>query len=74
MNFELKIAVKMNLRMITKNHAADPKIGFPRKPILKPYGHSSPCRQRGCQCSRLEREIFKELSFYKRNRKIRLMR
>ena len=30
--------VKINLRIITKNHAADPGIGFLIKSILKPYG------------------------------------
>ena len=32
-----KMGVKMNLRLITKNHAADPEIGFLTKPISKPY-------------------------------------
>ena len=32
------MGVKMNLRIITKNHAADPEIGFLTKSILKPYG------------------------------------
>ena len=31
------MAVKMNLRIITKNHAADPEKGFLAKSILKPY-------------------------------------
>ena len=31
------MAVKMNLRIITKNHAADPEIGFLTKSISKPY-------------------------------------
>ena len=30
------MAVKMNLRIITKNHAADPEIGFLTKSISKP--------------------------------------
>ena len=34
----LKMDVKMNLRIITKNHAADSKIGFPLKSILKSIG------------------------------------
>ena len=34
----LKIAVKMNLRIITKNHAADPEIGFLTKSFSKPHG------------------------------------
>ena len=29
--------VKMNLRIITKNHAADPEIEFLTESILKPY-------------------------------------
>ena len=38
MNFDLKMGFKMNLRIIMKNHAADPEIGFLAKSILKPYG------------------------------------
>ena len=34
----LKMGVKINLRIITKNHAADPEKGFLTKSILKPYG------------------------------------
>ena len=41
MNFCLKIAVKMNLRIITKNHTADPEKGFLTKSLLKPYGHAA---------------------------------
>ena len=33
--------VKMNLRILMKNHAADPEIGFLAKSILKPYGHAT---------------------------------
>ena len=33
-----KIALKMNLKIRTKNHAADPEIGFLTKSISKPYG------------------------------------
>ena len=33
-----KMAVKMNLRIITKSHAADPEIGFLAKSILKSNG------------------------------------
>ena len=33
--------VKMNLRIITKNRAADPEIGFLTKSILKPYGRTT---------------------------------
>ena len=32
------MTVKMNLRIITKNHAADPEIGFLSKSISKPNG------------------------------------
>ena len=32
------MGVKMNLRIITKNHAADPEKGFLTKSISKPYG------------------------------------
>ena len=34
----LKIGVKMNLWLITKNRAADPEIGFLTKLIFKSYG------------------------------------
>ena len=37
MNFISKMGVKMNLRIITKNHAADPEIGIFTKSISKPY-------------------------------------
>ena len=32
------MGVKMNLWIITKNHATDPKIGCPIKLFAKPYG------------------------------------
>ena len=35
------MGVEMNLRIITKNHAADPEIGFLTKSILKPYGRAT---------------------------------
>ena len=35
------MCVKMNLRVITKNRAADPEIGFLIKSILKPYGRAT---------------------------------
>ena len=38
MIFDVKRAVKMNLRIITKNHAADPEIGFLAKSISKSNG------------------------------------
>ena len=36
-----KISVKRNLRIISKNHAADPEIGFPTKSISRPYGRAT---------------------------------
>ena len=33
----MKISAKMKLRIITKNHAADPEIGYITKSISKPY-------------------------------------
>ena len=36
-----KMAVKINLRIITKNHAADPEKGFLTKSISKPYGRAT---------------------------------
>ena len=33
-----KMSVKINLRIITKNHAADPEIGLLTKSISKPFG------------------------------------
>ena len=47
MNFEVKIAVKMNLRIITKNHAADPEKGFLKKTLSTRMAAQRPCRQRG---------------------------
>ena len=38
MNFITKIAVKMNLRIITKNHAAGQEIGFLAKSISMSHG------------------------------------
>ena len=32
------MGAKMNFKIITKNHAADPEIGFLTKSISKPYG------------------------------------
>ena len=37
----LKMDVKMNLRIITKNHAADPEKGFPAKSISKSNGYAT---------------------------------
>ena len=33
--------VKMDLRIITKNHEADPEIGFLTKSISKPFGRAT---------------------------------
>ena len=33
------MGVKINSRIITKNHSADAQIGFLTKSISKPYGH-----------------------------------
>ena len=49
-----KMSVKMNYRMISKNHAADPEIGFLRKSILKPYS-------RDAESVRVNKEFFKIL-------------
>ena len=38
--FISKMSVKINLRIITKNHAADSEIWFLTKSISKPYGHA----------------------------------
>ena len=38
MKFDLKKAVKMNLKILTKNYAADPEKGFLIKSISKPNG------------------------------------
>ena len=35
------MGVKMNLRMITKNHEADPEIGFLTKSISNPFGRAT---------------------------------
>ena len=36
-----KMDVKMNLRIITKNHAADPEKGLLTKSISKSYGRAT---------------------------------
>ena len=33
--------VRINLRIITQNHAADPETEFLRKSITKPYGRAT---------------------------------
>ena len=38
------MGVEKNFRLITKNHAADSKIGSLKKSILKPKGLTSPIR------------------------------
>ena len=35
------MGAKVNLRIITTNHAADPEIGFLTKSISKPYGRAT---------------------------------
>ena len=40
MNFDFKNGCKMNLRIITRNHAADRKIRFLTKSISKPFGRA----------------------------------
>ena len=35
------MGVEMNSWIITKNHAADPEIGFLTKSISKPYGRAT---------------------------------
>ena len=54
------MGTKINLRMITKNHAADPEIGFFIKSILKAYGLTSQCRQRA------SKEVFSNLNNMKK--------
>ena len=39
--------VKMNLRIITKNYAADPEKGFSQNRFQSPMAAQQPCRQRG---------------------------
>ena len=42
-----KMSVKMKSRIKTEKYAAYSEIGFPKKSILKPFGLTSPIRQRG---------------------------
>ena len=42
-----KMGVKTTLRLIMKNHPADPKIGFLTKSIQSRMAAQRPCRQRG---------------------------
>ena len=41
MNFDLKMGVKMNSRIIMKNHAADPAMGLLTKSISKLFGRAT---------------------------------
>ena len=41
MNLDLKNSCKKELRMITKNHAADPEMGLLKKSISKPNGRAT---------------------------------
>ena len=41
MNFDFKNGCKMNLKITTKNHEADPEKGFLTKSISKPYGRAT---------------------------------
>ena len=40
MTFDFKTGVKMNLRIITKNHEGDPEIRSLTESISKPYGRA----------------------------------
>ena len=46
-NLISKLGVKMNLRTITKIHAADQEITLRTKSLLNPYGLTRPSRERG---------------------------
>ena len=48
-NFDLKICVAKNLRIITKSNAVDQEKEFPTKSVLQPFGLTSPFRQRGSE-------------------------
>ena len=41
LNFDLKNWCKKNLRIVTKNHEADPEKGFLTKSISKPYDRAT---------------------------------
>ena len=41
-----KIVLKMNARLIIKNHAADPEIGLLKNRFQNPMDAQGPCRQR----------------------------
>ena len=46
-NSDFKNGFKNEFRVETKKYAADSKIEFLKKSILKPFGFKSPFRQRG---------------------------
>ena len=46
-NLNFKKGLKINFRIITKNQAADLKMGSPEKSILEPMGLTSLTRQPG---------------------------
>ena len=56
-----KMSVKMNFRIITKNHAADSKIGSSQKSILEPMGLTSPTRQPGSETKMYLSSLFKAI-------------
>ena len=45
-DFDFKTGCKNESRIVTKKYAADAKISFPTKSILKQLGLTSPFRQR----------------------------
>ena len=47
------MAVKMNIRIITKNHAADPEIRFLTKSISKPNGYTT-AMPTACELKKVE--------------------
>ena len=51
----------MNFRIITKNHAADSKIGSSQKSILEPMGLTSPTRQPGSETKMYLSSLFKAI-------------
>ena len=46
MIYDCKMGVKMNLRIVTKNYAADPEIGFLKNRFQSLIAAQRPCRQR----------------------------
>ena len=47
----------MNLTIITKNHAADPELGFLQNRFQSRMTAQKPCRQRGSLKTTIERTI-----------------